>query len=534
MSNEASRNLGTISRRSGQRLSIHAVALVVIGIVLLLLGWYAIRSANLDIQLEISPGVAIVGSAALGAAAIYLLSKFTIERIIFLMVLTLPLVSALIIDIGGSIRVNYILALLAVFVGLYTRRLHFPFKGWTLTFLIGFVVYAVFSASYTLWLPDFTAVTNVGFRGLPIRSVIQSGQLVLMVLVFYLVLNYATSTERLSRLCNVIFWSLVLVVGYSTYEFLTVAYGLPFFGLETSSTYDFHVATIEREFVGISIPRPHATFPEPIDLAGYLVFAIPFAIVANGAARTALNRLLRTGLLVGSAALFIVVNSRAGFVAAAGAIPLVLLLAPGARIKVQLLMVVIAMFLIVGFILFPLLGASVGFSRPVAYFKADYQTLISLQDRGFNEEAVRVFKIRPATGVGIGNYPFYIKRPETLSGGVSTTGSLYLRLLAELGLIGTVLFCAFVLSILVGLVFVVRQSRDIRLRRLGFAALVAIVGLLLVKAGTVGIFSESHMWVAFAMGLAVVRLHTSRALAEPAADARRSTPPATVVKPEPT
>ena len=491
------------------------VFLASIGVLCICFGWYAGASSGLDLLFAARTETIVAGSFVLTASAVYLFGKFTPERMVVLMLLTIPLVSSLVIDIGGSVRINYLFALMAVFVGIYMKRMAFPHRGLTLALLLGFVLYALFSISYTLYLPSFTSVTSEGFRGLPIRSLIQFGQLILMLIVFYVVLNYATSLERLSKLSKVIFWSLVGVVGYGTYEFLTAVYGLPFINLDTAPTslsvsIAPHAGDLARTFGDISLPRPHSTFPEPIDLTAYLMFAMPFGIVATGLARREMHRIYMAAFILLSAAFFVVANSRAGFIAVAVVIPFFLIMAPSWRVRVRFAGAAAALSLVIAFVVFPMIGSPLGFSAPYGYFKENYKSLLSLTGRsGQNDEPLAVFQKSPVLGVGIGNYPFYAQRPRTLSGGVPTTGNLYTRVLSELGLVGTVLFLGFVLSILVGLWKVMRKSTIPQLRHLAFAALMAISGMLVVKIGTVGLYTESHMWVAFAMGLAIVRLHAS-------------------------
>ena len=504
-----------MGRGQRQAFLLYWLALASIGVFCISFGWYAVDSSGLSLPIAARADVIVAGAILLTASAVYLFSRFTLEKTIVLMILTMPLVSSLVIDIGGSVRINYLFALMAVFFGLYMRRMAFPHRGLPLALLLGFVVYALFSISYTLYLPSFTSVTSEGFRGLPIRSLIQFGQLILMLMVFYVVLNYATSLERLSKLSKVIFWSLVGVVGYGTYEFLAAVYGLPFINLDTAPTslnvsIAPHAGDLARAFGDISLPRPRSTFAEPIDLTAYLMFAIPFGIVAVGLARRQMHRIHMAAFIFLSAAFFVVANSRAGFIAVVVVIPFFLILAPSWSVRVRFAGAAAALILVISFVVFPMIGAAAGFSAPYGYFKENYESLISLTGRGGqNREPLAVFKESPVLGVGIGNYPFYVQRPRTLSAGVPTTANLYTRVLSELGLIGMVLFLGFVLSILIGLVKVLKRSTNRQLRNFAFAALIAIGGMLVVKIGTVGLYTESHMWVAFAMGLAIVRLHAS-------------------------
>lgn len=468
--------------------------------------------------MESRPDVFVIGTLVLFSSAVYFLLKPCFERAVILMVITLPLFSSLVFNIGGSVRITYLVTLMAALITIAQHRPVFIFSGLTGKLLLGFVLYAFISIAYTLNIPDLTSVTSSGFRGLPIRSVIQFGQLVLMLLAFSVILAYSTSNERLAKLSNVLFWSLFIVAGYGLYEFFAAVFNYPFINLVTVPSYGLEVAPwakdLTRGFSGTELPRPRSTVGEPLDFAAYILFSIPFAVVAASFAKGKISRAFKLGSIFAAGIAFVVANSRAGFVAAAGVIPLVMLFAPSNRIRLALIATGISSVLVISFVIFPLIGAEAGFEAPARYFKENYESVLTRKGRvGSYNDALLIFQQNPILGVGIGNFPFHLSREErSVTDTIPTTGSLYLRLLSEFGVIGTTLFLGFVASIGFGILRVLWRSKDPKLKRFALATLVSLSAFMITRAAAVGLFTESYFWVLLAIGVAVMRLYNAEAM----------------------
>lgn len=500
----------------GNRERLHQLmpgTLVWVVVLTLAASFWVVINLTLGKLMDRQPEVFVVGTLVLFSMAVFFLLKPSFERAVILMVLTLPLFSSLVFNIGGSLRITYLATLLAVFIAVQHNRMVVFFHGWTGKLLLGFVVYALISVSFTLMIPDVASVTSSGFRGLPIRSVVQFGQLVLMLMAFNVILSYATSRDHLVKLCYIIFWSLVIVTGYGLYEFFAAVFDYPFLNLSTVPSYGMDVApwakNLARGFAGIYLPRPRSTVGEPLDFATYLLFSIPFALAAASLTHDKVKRALKHLCAFAASIAFIVANSRAGFVAAVGVSPLVLLFAPSKPGIAKLAGAMAAAALVICFVIFPLIGTAPGFSAPAQYFKENYYFLLSREGRvGSYTEPLEVFRQNPILGVGIGNYPFYLpSEGRSVGETVPMAGSLYTRLLAEFGIIGTALFLGFVAAVLLGLLQVVRKSRDHQLRRVAFAALIAITAYMITRAASVGLFTESYFWVMLGMGVAATRLN---------------------------
>jgi O-antigen ligase len=341
-----------------------------------------------------------------------------------------------------------------------------------------------------------------------------------MLMAFTAIISYGTSKERLERLCNVLFWSLVIVAGYGLYEFFAAVFNYPFINLVTVPSYGLEVAPwakgLVREFAGIGLPRPRSTVGEPADFAAYLLFCTPFAAAAAILTRDKLFQGLKVLFIFAAGIAFVVANSRTGFVAALGVLPLVLFFAPSKKIKLAVVSVGVGGMLVLSFIIFPLLGAPPGFDAPAKYFRENYETVLTREGRvSSHSEALQVFRQNPVLGVGIGNFPFHLpweRRNRTDT--IPTTGSLYLRLLSEFGIIGTVLFLGFVATIALGTMRVVIRSRDLQLRRFAFAVLISLAAYMITRLETDGLFTETYFWVLLAIGVSVMRLHAARTVSD--------------------
>ena len=118
---------------------------------------------------------------------------------------------------------------------------------------------------------------------------------------------------------------------------------------------------------------------------------------------------------------------------------------------------------------------------------------------------IGVFEQNPILGVGLGNYPFYYPKTEGRFL-LATPFSLYLRLLTELGLIGTSVFLFFIGRIVWLLVRNIRLSPDPRFVPYAKASLIAIVGVMIARIALDGLYTDAYMWVMFAVGLSIHRL----------------------------
>ena len=496
-----------------------------------IVSWLGIISLT-NITLPARFSVVVVGVMVVGVpAALYLMRGVSYEKAVVIMLLTLPLLYGLVIELGGNIRIPYLFAVLAFGLCLLQGKLRkLPINS-TILLLSTFVIYAVFSTALTFGVDTSGPREAAGFRLSPLRSVIQAGQLVLMVLTLLVTVNYVTSFERLGRFSNLIFWSTAALTLYGVYDFVTALFNLHFYSI----IYDlsWYAGGSDSPFFmagGVIIPRPRSTFGEPIDLSIFLLFGISFVFASLSIEKLAVLRVVKICFIFLGCLRFLVSNSRSSLLAVPVIFALMLWLAPGLAARLKILLAVMVIYLLVAFVVFPAAGGKGDALLPVRYFQ---ERMESLQYIGYNlrgEAAgaiigrpyatpISIFREHPILGVGLGNYPFYYS--DYIGEKIIRLGSpfsLYLRLLTELGVIGTSFFLLFVATILWRLLRVIRRSTDSRIRPFAVASLVSIVGTMIGRVGLDGLYTDNYMWVMFGVGIVIPWLAQQEqegAIAEP-------------------
>jgi hypothetical protein len=423
-----------------------------------------------------------------------------------------------VVDIGGAVRGTYVFTLLALALGLQQKKLRQIPKQLAIVLLSAFVLYALVSIGFTFGVDTSgTKEADSGFRISPYRSVIQFGQLMLMVTAFYLTLNYVTSLDRLRRFSNLVFWSTAAVTLFGVYNFVTALYGLPFFSVSYNpGAYGGQADTGFFKFGSIVLPRPRSTLGEPLDLSIFLLFGIAFSVATLSSEKSPPLRWFKISIILLACLLFAVANARSSLLALLIVLPLVLWLARGYVARLRLLLIGAAIYSALALLLFPLAGGKGNILGPFEFYA---ERLSSVQYIGANIKGdpagvpigrgystpIRIFKEHPIFGVGIGNYPFYYSKGhgQVL---VASTFSLYLRLLTELGVVGTSFFLLFVGAILWRLFRVLESSFALGVRPFVVATIVAIVGVMIARIGLDGLYTDSYIWVMLGAGVAIPRL----------------------------
>lgn len=490
--------------------------LILLGVVLL--GYWigaSVASGSLLKYPVLLAGVVVVGVPSF----LYFRKGLSFEKAFVMMVLTLPLLYGFVFDIGGNLRLTYLFTVLAFFLGLQQGKLRkFP-KTLSIQLLLAFVFYAIASTAFTLWIDFSTPMEEAGFRLTPFRAFVQAGQLILMVMAFYLTLNYVTSPERLRQFCNVVFWSTALITLYGIYDFAAALFDLPFFSVIYDTSY-YAGGAADNPFVSIgniSLPRPRSTLGEPLDLSIFLLFGIPFSVAAVSDGKPGLTRWLKASIILFEVLLLLVANARSSFLALLVVVPVLLWLSGSFVAGFRLILVGVGLYMVVALVLFPLSGGQGNLVTPLKFYwnrimsvaylpaslKGDEEALGQI-GRNY-AKPLEVFKENPILGVGLGNYSFYYSKgmDQVI---LADPFGLYQRLLTELGILGTSLFLLFVARIVWVLVRVIRRLPDPRLGPFAKASLVAIVGVMVAKVGLSGLTTDSYWWVMLAVGAAIPRL----------------------------
>ena len=493
---------------------------------MLLASILVISAVMLAVYLSWNP-VFTVGLIASIIAVGYLIIKPSHASAFHLMILTLPFLAAFVIDIGGNLRVPYYFALIALFLALYQGQLFIPRKSPAIWLLIAFVAYAFLSTALTMGFEYPAEVESFGFRTSQFRPLIQAGQLTLMITFFYLTFNYLSSGARLQLVSKLIFWSLVLVVTYGTYEVICALFDFSFFNINTNpdDLHNRYAGTHPYASGGIWMLRPRSILLEPLNLGIYILFSFPFAFARLCYIRTGVARWLTLVVLALALLLFAMTWSRGAFIGMLVALPLALVLVPSLRFRLLILLGGVFGYLAMGLIIFPMLGGNASITSPATKIYERLHTVTSLPSaiRADSEAVeligrsyyypVAIFRKNPILGVGLGNYPIAFAELTETPLAASAPFSLHLELLTQLGIIGSSFFYFLVGCILYRLFRTVRYHKRHTLRPLAVASIVSIVGFMTASAALGGLTTSSHLWVMLAIGLAIPYLMNQ---AEPA------------------
>lgn len=474
-----------------------------------------------------SIGAVVIALPLVLWGVVYLTTGKLTARLFSLMLLTLPLQAVYVFDVGANIRLVYLLGLAALTTSLLEGNLRHPRRTRQLTYLLAFITVAIASTAMTLRI-DVFYIQIAGLRGTPLRSVIQVGQLLLMAGILYLVVNRCRTEEDLSHVTGWVLAGAALAVIYGLYEVLALARGWPFLDLRNTL-----YTNLERRFMelslgveGVTVPRPRATFVEPLNYGNYLLFVLPLVFAymwsVRGGRRLAAGALFVAGLLM-----FLFASSRGAMFGAAAAAVFMLAFVRSLRsvwsgVKGLAVITIFATtVLLIGVLAVP--GLGIGKIRYLVAFRLGLG-VEEIGARTFFDDAWQVFLAYPVLGVGFGNLPFVTS--QSRSGYEwNTVGSEYMRLLGETGILGTAAYLLLLASVVLGLVRVGRSRAAPAFLRCTAAALgFGIAADAVQKLSFSGITTDAHFWVMLGLAVVVARLAANRG-AQPQGSAT-PTPPA--------
>ncbi|MFQ6026267.1 MAG: O-antigen ligase family protein [Dehalococcoidia bacterium] len=463
--------------------------------------------------------VLAIGITLAFVAAFYLLFRPTYSRAFHLMILSLPFLAAFVIDIGGNLRVPYYFAVIALGLGLYHSQLDVPRQTLTLWFLGAFAIYALLSIALTFQFAPPSAVENFGFRTSQFRPLIQAGQLGLMLIFFYLTLNFIRSGEQLKLVSKLIIWSLALVVAYGTYEVICTLTECSFINVNTNPDH------IENRFAGtqkllsgeITIPRPRSILLEPLNLGIYILFSLPFAVAYLAYAKSGIVRWTILGIIALAGILFLLTWSRGAFIGMLLALAVALLLVSNLRTRLLILVGCGVAYLAIALIVFPLLGSDSSIKAPAAMMYERLYTVVELPTAIINGNElssnigrpynipVSIFRDHATLGVGLGNYPIALSEMTGVPLAASAPFSLHLEILTQFGIIGATFFYLFLGYVMYQLFRATRNTQH-PLRPFAVASLISIIGVMTASAALGGLTTDGHLWVMLAIAVVIPTL----------------------------
>lgn len=469
---------------------------------------------NLDGRTIISFPWFVAPLVATAVVLYVLLGSRPQRRFALLTILGIGFGFAFVIPFGLYIRLSYVFAVMTLVAWAMTGYRPRALSDRSVQLALLFFAYSLFSMVQTFQAPYLEWRDHEGsLSGLPIRTFVQNMQLGLMIAMFVIAFDYSRDRERFRHMVRLMTVVTGVVIAYALWE---VMYDLPYLNLmpPPGSFGGYRRAGSNRLGFGYAM-RPHAFFGEPAWFSGFLFCAIPLLIADIRTTVRSRARTVKMVLLVGAVLILMLASSRAGVVAL-GACLVAALVVFRHRLPVVRTAMIAMLAVVLGAGLMTLfewsrLRAGMGAQEVVlsefSYrlpFERAWAVAISAfsttTDRWASfETAFELFWKQPVFGVGLGNYPFYWE-----GGQIGEPTNMFLRILCELGIVGLLLFTAFVgvvLWRLWRLLAVRRHDRELS----GCAGLivVAIAGTVVIRMSFDGLTNDPIIWVLLGIGAAL-------------------------------
>jgi hypothetical protein len=382
-----------------------------------------------------------------------------------LVALTSPVVALGSLDVGFHLLPCYVLAIAGLGGALWRRewtRLAFTTAD---RLLVGFVVVAAVITVANLGTAPATSVVGAtGANAREVRSFAQLAALALMVGIYLLMRMGLREWRGVDAVLRSLFVAMALVGAYALYQAVGREVGLPFTYVNERRA----ASTLPiQEDVYI---RMNSTLPEASPLAQFMAIGLFVGLAAltlPGGRPPWLRGRAAWVLPLGAGGIVVATLSKSAWLACALWLPALLGFAWGRRrlLRTLTVAVTVAALAVVG-----IMSARGGVSE-----SAETERYVRV---GYWIAAVQMVGDQPL-GVGVGNFAFYYPlyspmstRYEYLTG-VADAHNVVLDMAVETGVIGAVLFAAFLVAVIAGGVQAVGRARGDPQRALAIGAVLA-------------------------------------------------------------
>ena len=196
-----------------------------------------------------------------------------------LFIVSLPLEAVLVMDVGFTIRLSYvILAVLIASMIISGRKFRFA-SPLVLPILMFLAVCAVSLANNIFFpSPGVELASEVALRGSAMRPAVQLFYLFFMVSAYFVSFHFCSDRKIWGKVMKVFVFTAFVVAIYGIYQFFALKYGLPFVDMTNA------LSTTGSK-IGVSyyrdpfLFRPHATFQEPLFFANYILSVLPLLLI---------------------------------------------------------------------------------------------------------------------------------------------------------------------------------------------------------------------------------------------------------------
>lgn len=337
----------------------------------------------------------------------------------------------------------------------------------------------------------FLSVANLGFLEgfIPVKGFTQL--LMVIIMMIHLVVLYVLFRDKtfieIKKLIGVLIFSTFLLVLYTFYQYS--AYYLTFLPqidvFRNAEIYFIYKGTGIEGWSGTY--RAYGVAPEPTFWASYLLIPLAFLVpyLFSSLRKFWIKKILFFLFFIS----LILTSGRAGWIGF-----IVILLISPLILKIPSIMK-ISYFLITLILITVVFGGVIG-----NYFKTPLFTDISFEDRLHAEiTALEIFSTNPILGIGFGNFEDFTQR--YLGTPFLVTHNFYLRILAETGIFGFLiflLFLGFLFQTLIKSHAAIRQIKNSEIQKFVQGLLLAFFSILIIWLFSEG-YNFSYMWFIFAL-----------------------------------
>jgi len=477
-------------------------------LILLALAFIIISSITLGIKVFI----------LLASAILVIMICLKLDRLLYLYVFTLPFIGLCIlntffkINIGTGVQPSYLFALLLFLIFVFNLFLtNFKFRlprSKVHLLIILFLFVGICSLFMSLFISHSEFKGEVPF----IKSIKQLIQLALMVMMYFVIVIFLNSEEKLKKSIIALLISGFVVSCYGIYQFIGYYYDLPFTNL-FSSNVGIITSEDSKLFIGSSfldVLRIRSTTPEPAMFGNFLLCVIPiqFILLLNKCYSNKKTAMIFSIFLVTMFLALMLTFSKGGYLSISIALLLIIWqLRKKIDFKKLLIKVLIGVILIM--VIFGFLGVIILENETMG---STINLIVNRAGQVFNisdvsnltrlytyEAAIKMTIDYPIIGVGIGNFGFYYYdyRPSTAHDEQfywPVSNNLFLRVLSEMGFLGFILFALILFFLYQDAKLNIRMTKnDTYWNSISIGLLASATGILFHFL-TIDTFNFSHFW----------------------------------------
>lgn len=315
--------------------------------------------------------------------------------------------------------------------------------------------------------------------------------------------NLINNKDRVEKVITFLLLGYFLVTIFGIFQFMGDIAGLPtsITGLRGLYTKDI-----------LGFPRVQSTALEPLYFANYLLLPLGILLALFLSKRSGLKTATTVGLLALGGINLILTVSRGGYIAAIAMLAVITLFLAQRVFKPKNILILLVILVIIGSLAFRFFNLEDSYQK----FKDhtfDIFSGASYFERVYTyEQALNMWRQHPLVGWGSGSFgPYLAAHPYVIPGdGYAIVNNEPLELLAETGILGTLLITIMALIIIIRSLKAIQLAKDDPyLKYVLIGSLAAFIGIL-IQYQTFSILYITHIWFTIGFIIAIQNIIFSK------------------------